>query len=172
MPKWRFGERKLSEMGGVMVSGGHTPGNTILFASSKASIVSSVVCPETGHAGEGWAQELHLRAEAVHCPLETRPRAPWMAERIYGGRGGWGPPASPEPVQGACGRNLESATSRHLGVIFSVCQKQCMSQMSLLCAQLSASCHHFQFTRSSGPATWQQPHLFLFSSYEFELFCT
>lgn len=28
------------------------------------------------------------------------------------------------------------------------------------------------FTRSSGPATWQQPHLFLFSSYECELFGT
>lgn len=162
---------EVCNRGGTTVSGGHTPGNTVLCNSFKASIVSPVVCPEKGHAGDGWAQELHLRAEAVCCPLDTRPRIPWTAERIYGGRGAWGPPASPEPVQGACGRNLESATSGHLGVISSVCQKQCTSQMSLLCAQLSAARHHFQFTRSSRPATWQQPHLFLFSLYEFELFC-
>lgn len=64
--------------------------------------------------------------------------------------------------------------SQHVGVISSVCQNQCTSLMVLPCAQLCASCHHFlqMFTRSSRPATWQQPYLFLFISYEFELFCT
>lgn len=131
----------------------------------------SVVCSWKGHVG-GLGAGAPLEDRGCVLSPWGQPKGTWVMEMIYGRRGGWGPQPRLDPVQGASGRNLEAAMPRHLGAISSVCQDQCVSQMVLLCAQLSASCHHFHAHRELRPATWQQPHLLLFSSYEFVRFCT
>lgn len=127
MSKWRWRREDGPDM--ETVSGqvrAHPWKYALLWFLEGLHWVSSCMSegPEEGPCWEG----------PCVVPLGPGHGDPRVVERIQGGRRGGEsrPQPSPEPTRGAPGRNLARTIWRHLGVICSVCQNRCTSQMFLL----------------------------------------